>query len=549
MSKKQEGYVEKYKSNNDYLSFLKEITNILKTDKNFDNDLQRLLSEKPITKSMLFERIISYCYDSPHLIWYINKYMNNIFSFNYIDEEDFICTIKFILHNKDIIKDRRLYFLKSNENKIYTTSKVKQLLKNYNKIVHNRIISDLELNYFVYLYEKNIIKYDELLLINKQIYNNDDLNIERYDVGDGFNDISESSEEVKEKIKKQSSQPFNEELTQFIEKLKNNKINDDDCKQCKLYNNTMIPFDTNLESLKENVDIIFIGTFPYSKDAVYNKACLSDDYMYLREQLYPISEYKWAYVNCMSCVCENDKILGKTNKKVAEEFKVCQKYLKYLIKQFNPKYFVLIGSKVTEFFGYKDPISKICGQVSENNNKYFIPLISPSSVVNYTGGKLDNSFKHGISKIIELVKREDRNDENIKNVKSQEKIKNTNNISSHQNINYGSKIDKIKKRFNVNEDDYVDEVTSDLTFFDSTTLTSNIILKIYIDSEGKQKYKLEEIDIPIYIRNRDWKDCEMVETNFDYKVKITSTNEKYELTKTLRNNLESSKQETLQGDT
>ena len=146
------GKIIKNKTN--YLDFLKGLSSYLSNPTNNQNQISNLLTKHKVGKRELFKRLISYYYHSPHIIDYINKYMNNKFDFYKFDEIELIHSIKFISHQNNI---KQFYFLKSSDLKDNNKPIIKKLLKEYFNTIKNLYINDLELNILYQKYQKYLL--------------------------------------------------------------------------------------------------------------------------------------------------------------------------------------------------------------------------------------------------------------------------------------------------------------------------------------------------------------------------------------------------------
>lgn len=545
----------------DLLSFLKELTTTLTSQKVNHSEVDLLFSKNPSNKNMAVTRLISYCYNSPHIIWYIDKYMNNKYDFNKLSESDFFHSIRFLLHQHDIMKTRRLFFLKSEENKERNDQEFKKLIRNYYKLIEGRHINNLELNHFFSLYKKNVITYQDIFKMHKLLHNNTNCPIQEQSINSDI-DLDLMRSNVLTHLQSSTT----ENVQKVITKLNQIKESNPVCASCKFINNQLIPFDSNNDNIKQ-LDFLIVGVHPSERDIKYKKPFTDDGGIFIREQL---ESYKYStnigFINLMSCMCADDD-LGKSKKQQTECIDGCKHIFTSLIKLTNPKYIITVGSKATAYLGITDPISKVCGQLITTDDHTIIPMVNPVSLLKYENTKISNSFNFCLKQMKAIITRTEISSETasfVHNIKvdkpktkqtTTKKSKSKSNSTPHADqptskqsyqqrnadMSDQDKIDKLISQFNIDPDDIITEVGDDLTFFDSTSINPKFILNIFLTKDGVQKFQILPFSMPVFINQVPWDASLMINSEFTNHLILTDSNDKYKLNIALRNNMESNK--------
>ena len=103
----------------------------------------------------------------------------------------------------------------------------------------------------------------------------------------------------------------------------------------------------------------------------------------------------------------------------------------------------------------------------------------------------------------------------------------------------------VNTKYNIPPEKMINFVDDTLTYFDSVNIDNENILNIYIDQDGEKKYKFENFNIPIYIKNCKISERNMLNSDFEYVTYING-NTRYRLAKTLKDNLITQKYKALQ---
>jgi uracil-DNA glycosylase len=520
--------IKKVKLN--FLDFLKQFSSYLLNKKYPIDDFLKIIDKYEINRYTLIKRLLSYTYHNPHIIYYFNSYLNNKYESQHHDIKLMLENFKYIMHSNNINK---LYFFKAKDFKDENKQKIKTILKEYYEFIENKYLNDLELNHLYLLFCKKIITIDEILKINKSLNNN-----EKIDINLDFlnNDIIEENNEINinEYLNYSLTKSHSNSIFNFISEIKNIKLNSNKCKQCKLYQNNFIPFDTNCEEI-EKLDVLFIGIHPDSESIVFNKILFNEGGKLLRQNIFKFNKkIKWGLTNIIPCCINNIQDIGKTDKQISTFLKNCNEIILNIIKRFSPKIIIPIGKHSMNFFNIKGSIIQNSGKISKINNLLLIPIINPSSIDKNEGNKsiYDKTWEILYQVTNKLyVQNIDNSNIEVQNLPKQNLINN--------NINNEVKNDgNIINKFNIDSSKIINLITENLTYFDCFNLDGNNILIIYIDENGEKFYKIEEYKIPIYIKNTEYNSCKLLESKdeFTYTSYINGFN-KFKLNKSLKDNL------------
>lgn len=528
---KQTSNVKKIELN--FLTFLKELTNFLNRD-NYNKDiLLKLIEKHEVNSQFLFKRLIAYTYNNPYIIWYINKYMNNKYDYYKYDVEEFLISFKYLLKTNN---HGKLFFFKAKDFKDENKYKIKLLLKEYFEVVFRKQLNDLELNHLYMLFYKKIIPIDEIYRINT-LLNGDKSKLvldENFLFGDNSisnNSVNNDQEKINEYINFHISKMLPDNIYQFVNQLQIKK--QQDCQKCKIFNNTMVSLDTNVSDFQP-VDFMFILLNPGKDESIYKKLCIGESGKLLRQSMYYLdSKISWVITNAIQCTTNNQAELGKTDKAIKLVINGCKPFLNSIIEKFPAKYYITVGKHSMELFGVKGSITQHSGTVLVENNKSIIPLIHPSAIKRNEAMNIPvyNKTWDLIYQIAKKLVGQTVGQIDVKNIPVTSSSKSTNSQSVlpvQQSNKYNIDPTKI----------ITGDIPAGMTYFDSVNLDGNDILNTFINSENSEKYyQIIKYEVPIYIKHvNDYKDCNMLNQNFEYVTHINGWN-KYKLSKALKDNL------------
>lgn len=454
----------------------------------------------------IFKRFLLYSYNSPHVVYFVNKYLNHLYNFNKFNTVDLVFSYMYLMDinriNKKSIPDSLLY-LKSTELNDRNKTKIKELLEEYFDNIHNKDYNETELNFFYDLVNLNAITFDDLDKIDKNINNNKStLKLEEVTALPNSPRINTTVLDIYREL----SLPIKEacdEAKQFI-------IDRPECKDCELFGKPTIILDTNATDMGE-IDIMFVGLNPKADDVEVGKPFSGKDGKILRERMSLIpANIKWGITNVVWCQTKTEADI----KNIDDVKTRCRPLSEGIISVFPAKIIVPLGAKAADWFDVKGGMANISGKVFEKNNQKIIPIIHPSAA-NYNTENLDK-FKKDFGAVLTTLN------------------------PHHEKVSAASsfvvpEIKTIEPSFSTTGDKFVTTVTPDLTFFDCREI-DNKILMIYINEQGQKKYMLNEYNLHFYVKNSSWRDCDQVTEKVDGLVTITGR-EKGQAIKLVRDKL------------
>ena len=216
-----------------------------------------------------------------------------------------------------------------------------------------------------------------------------------------------------------------------------------------------------------------------------------------------------------------------------------------MIQKFRSQYIVTIGKTVFDTFGLKGSILSKPGQIDNINNQSFLCLVDPISIIKYNSADNVKAFNNTFSTLYNLMNKKYNKEANNTQHVSQQVIEKKTNLLDEtiKKLNFQRKEESInsqpikfetnkqtkKQQFqdnqfqqnniqnfviNVKQDKMIDEPTEDMTLFDVKSLDENNILITYI-KDGKKYYSIKPYITPIFIKNKPWYECEMLDKNID----------------------------------
>lgn len=551
MAKKESGKVISKKKN--LLDFLKFLTGWIRSKhRNREKMIEVLYSfanknksglvtqeATQFQKSMVFKRILSYCYNSPHIIWYFNKYLNDMFKFGTYKTIDLIDSMMYVMDINGQTTNKKLYFHKSNDLKDDDRRKVKKTTKTYFQIIHNRYLNDLELGFYYKLFAKGILPTSTILEMDMRINGTDKPTITLTDplsYSEPADKVNE--EDIKKWIESERIRPLAEPIQKFVDELKQKKPDRKECQSCKLYDKPIVVLDTNLNDFGP-VDLAFIALNPGKDEITYGKPLVGRAGTHHRSKMFFLNpNTKWLLTNVFLCHTANQKEISSKNKEIILESEKCRDLLQTILRKFPADYYVPMGDIACKVFGIKGSIKAISGDVISSHNHNIVPLIHPSAVIQYHGAN-EQAYNRGFNTLYELMDQK----------YSKQNIVQTNTISSadSQQPQQTTQVNELPTtkgsvvgRFNLPTNKLIDTITDDLTLFDIVNLDGYNVLMIYIDDNGQKKYKIQDYNLPIFIKNAHWKDCTFTTDSIDQICYINGNN-KFKVSRAARDILTVSK--------
>jgi len=497
----QKGIINKKKPN--YIAGLKAISNWTFGKQRKREDLEYIIKRFNIDNAII-KRFLLYIYNSPHIVWYMNKYLNHLYDFNKFETVDLIFSLTYLLDINRISKKsipEKLMYLKNTELADKNKQKIKKLLEEYFSKIYDKEYNDKELNFFYDLVNLNIISFNEISEIDKHI--NSGKTTITLD-----NNFLPNSPKVNTEVM-DIYKELSPEIKEYCESAKQIILNRPECKGCELFGKPTVILDTNMKE-PGNVDVIFLGLNPGVEEVKIGKTAVGKTGKILRTEMSLLPpNIKWVITNILWC---HTKVESEI-KNFEDTKNRCKELVEILLSSFPSKIIVPMGAKAASWFNIKGGAGKV---FTNNKDQLIIPTIHPSAA-NYNPANL-TKFKTEFALVLE-------------NLLPQKPI--TTNIS----------IPKSKKSQEISlptTDKLITTLTEDLTFFDVREI-DNKILTIYIDQNGQKKYKLSDYNMHFYIKNDSWKKCDQVTNKVDGIVHITGR-EKYQAVKYVRGELNNIKE-------
>lgn len=472
-----------------YINALKAVTNWTFGKQRKKEDLDHIINLYGIDNG-IFKRFLLFTYNSPHLVYYINKYMNHLYSFSKFETADLIYSLTYLLDinriSKKTIPDK-LFYLKNTELADKNKQKIKELFDEYFDKIFDKDYHESEMNFFYDLVNLNVISFDDIAAMDKHI-NSGKATITLEDVAmpnspKVNNFVLDVYRELPPEIKEACDQ-----AKQYI-------LSRPECKGCELFGKPTVIMDTNMTGMGE-VDVAFFGLNPGTEEVEIGKPFVGKAGKILRERMSLLPAHvKWVITNVILCHTRNESEI-----KNPEDVKTrCRELVEGIRQSFPAKIIVPMGAKATDWFGLKGGITNLSGKVLTNQNQTIIPIIHPSAA-NYNADNLEK-FKLAFSSILNMFKQKD-------------------DTSPENTTIVVPKVVKKEEPIIISSEKFISEITPDLTFFDVREINDKILL-IYIDQNGQKKYKLEDYKLHFYLKNADWKQCNQITDQVDGIVQIT----------------------------
>ena len=495
-----------------HLNGLKAVTNWIFGRQRRKEELEYLIRTYDIDNNV-FKRFLLFIYNSPHLAWYINKYMNHLYHFNRFDTIDLLYSLTYMLDINRITRKsipEKLFYLKNTELADKNKTKIKDLFGEYFGKVYDKEYNDLELNFFYDLVTVNHISFEQIESIDKHI------------------NSGKSTITLEETVALPNSPKINNFVLDVYRELapsmkdacngtKEFILSRPECKGCELFGKPTVVLDTNMEEFGE-VDVIFFGLNPKTEDTEIGKPFSSKDGKVLRERmsLFP-THIKWVITNVILCHTKNESEI----KNLEDVKKRCHDLVDGIRQAFPAKIIVPLGAKAADWFGLKGGMVNLSGKVFTNQNQTFVPVIHPSSA-NYNADNL-TTFKKDFGTILNL----------LKPTESQAPVQTT--MPSAPSVEKKKSTPRYDEPLPTSGGKFISQVTPDLTFFDVREVNDQI-LTIYIDQKGQKKYKVDDYKLHFYLKNAGWRNCDQIAENMDGIVEITGR-EKHQAIKLIRDRL------------
>ncbi len=495
-----------------YINSLKAITNWFFTNRRRKEELEYIIHKFEIDNNII-KRFFLYTYNTPHLTWYLNKYLNSLYDFNRFDTFNLLFSLAYLLDINRISRKsipEKLLYLKNTELSDKNKQKIKELLFEYFDKKFDKTYNDSEMNYFYDLVNLNAITFQDIETIDKHINNNK--------VTIKLENVTPTNIVDSPKINSQVLDIYRElpsGIKTFCEQAKQFILSRDECKGCELFGKPSVILDTNVSD-GEEVDIAFIGLNPGTEEVEIGKPFVGKAGKILRERMSQLpGNIKWVIYNVILCHTRNENEIKKPDDVKAR----CRPLIESIMQTFPARVYVPLGAKAFDWFGLKGSVTNLAGKVFTNNNITIVPVMHPSAA-NYNPENLEK-FKNNFQSVLNLFKPVE---EPVPQTPAIPKV-----VQQKSNPDIAT-----------NSDKFITQIMPDLTFFDVREV-DNKILKIYIDQNGQKKYMLVDYSLSFYLKNSPWQECDQITDKVDAVVTFNGK-EKYQIMKKIRDKLNNLKE-------
>lgn len=445
----------------------------------------RKICENKTESEKLKNRALIHLEAFPDLIHKINKFANGSYEtmpiISKFTNEEWLEFYSQLLKSRNITNSRALYMPRYNENEYVTFSKN---MKKYLDQIKADPPSSQELQCLYVLYKQEVLPFnifDELIIDNeiatKKKSSNPSIHVDfNFNISSTFKSSKENNyEKLSEEIK-----AFTKDALRFM------KSPYSDCKKCELNNNLKIIIDTNIQSLSEGVDVLFIGQNPTLDDRESGVPMNTKQFGYFRDfldvALNKYQKFKYACINLLQCVVIKDSEF-KPDSCISK----CKKISKILIDNLKPKLIVTFGDKPMKYFGIKGTVNKNNGSLLNN----VIPTVLPTAnMTEKNKGLFDKAWQN----IFQALDRYT--------------------IERESNLNSDNE-------FNIDPSKIITKITSDYTILDVKQINNKQIF-MFKDKSNVKRYYIQDIKVPVYIKFGDYKHCKFITDEMDQVVYLTA---------------------------
>lgn len=504
-SNKSKG-IQAVSSKDKFLDKLKILTKYLASQD--PKYLPKLINDKDMGKRLRY-RSIALLLNHPKIIWYINKYMNNLFLYDSWDNEVWFRTIADICRIYGIDNSKSFRFSKFQTDE---SANFYKTVKAYYKETGKLKPSHNELNALYELYKVGIITDDALDNMKRMIDGKDNRSKSeravQQMVQQSFIHTQATKEVVRPEDVERTFDSLSTTVQEFISKVRSYIQGRNACRNCPLYSNGSVILDTNLEE-PGPVDILLIGLNPGKDEIKAGVPFVGKSGKVLKRYLLPLinnNGLTYMITNCILCYTNNESDIPNPMS-VSNN---CKDLVTEILRYFPAKVTVLLGDKAMKSMGVKGGISKQTGTVV---NGYFI-LLHPSAVLYNPKLNLPR-FEKSMRELERLITG------SVSDNLTQQPVVNMN-------------VDKI----NIPEEKIITRFSQDLSLFDIQIINEQIIY-IMKDPKGVKKYLVEQIQFPVYFKSGNYKDCHFVENAQMEAVTYLSAAEKQKLASKLYHNVKS----------
>ncbi len=492
----------------DFFEGLNKLNSLL-TKSVLDLDVLNGVIEKYKFDNFIIKRLISYMYNYPNILIYLNKYLNYL-GIAQCDLIEFIRSYRYILQCNGVLDSRRFYYLKSSACKDDLQMKIIDLLNKYFVERFDIHFNYKELLFFYDLYLNGVITNQDIYEVDLLINNNS----KTIDLPDFVPTKEKISNISVSKLIKQYN-----DTSKGIE-LINNEVHKrklEYCQDCEYFGRELVDFDGNIQDIN-NVDVLIVNLHPDMVDLREKRTFREKSVIRQNIALFP-KNIKWLLVNLIPCVFKSKSEIGEKVDNIVDFVSDnCNKVvLDYIKKNIKPKLVILVGEESTLLLLPAAEFNNTLGQLTEDK---YISVYHPNSLRQPKTQLRSKTHWEAIQKLVKTLSSDD--DPDIKPPNSaagKEKPK----IIEETIIPKPVKLNKPKKKDKKN-----------LLLLDVKEIEGGkTVLIILTDEQGNKYYEKKRNVTTGYIKNSSFKDCDILADSVDIEFSMNKM-EKLKLSKLLR---------------
>ena len=505
------------KVQNNFIEGLNKFNGLL-TKNVLDLDGLKFVIDKYKIDNFIIKRMISYMYNYPNILIYLNKYLNYL-GIAQCDLIEFIRAYRYILQCNSVLDSRRFYYLKSAAGKDDLQMKIIDLLNRYFVERFDIHFNYKELLFFYDLYLNNVITNQDIYEVDLLVNNNS----KTINLGDFKPEKKEEAISVNKLIKQYS------EISTGVE-LINNEVHKrklEYCQSCQYFGREVVPFDGNINSIN-NVDVLIINLHPDLLDLKEKRTFREKSIIRYNISLFP-RNIKWLLVNLVPCVFKSKSELGKKVDDILEFLNNgCNKVIfNYIKENVKPKFVILVGEECTLAFLPAGKFDDILGQLTDEK---YISVLHPNSM---RQPKSQIRGKLYWENIQELLKGYVASGEVQEEVVVEEQPKPAAEKKEVKVIEEDIIPEPVEtKEYEINKPKKTDK--KKLLLLDVKEIEDGkSVLIILTDEQGNKYYEKKRNITPGYIKNTSFKECDILADSVDIEFNMNKM-EKLKLMKLLR---------------
>ena len=484
------------KPKKDPYAVYKALTNYLV---NGDERLLRFICKDKKKATSLRGRVVTYFMGMPKFLWYVNKYMNNLYDHNKWSNEEWFKMFHQLCIMYGVTSTNQLFFAKYQTNEYADFAK---LIREYYKQGDSNIPSSGDIQALYALVQAGIITPVELEDIELLATGKESGGKKKNTPTTAFH-MPKVVSQADFTTSNKTFDDLSPAMQTFVNQVKKYVKSHSGCQGCPLRSHTPVILDTNLDK-PGPVDVAIIGLNPDNDDLKHGITYTGPGGRIFRgtfDKILHAYKIKYVMLNSILCSTPNEKDLDKP----AQIIKKCAGHVKLIREQFPSKLTVVMGDKAMKAVGVKGAITKNNGKLVDG---YFV-MIHPNAVQH--GQKNQERFDFAMAELAKLIEGE---------------------VGKAANEASAS-FDTSKIR--IPADAIVDRLSARMTLFDIRQFGEQIVY-IMKDEDGKKKYHFEDISIPIFIKGGQYSECPNITSVVEQSV-LLSAKQKEILTKRLYHNM------------